>query len=98
MLTTVFAWVASRANMLYLAAHTHNRAAVYTRLVLEFCCSCGPSGYPRKHRFYHKTLNLGAGVGVQYTTLEVLYFAAGAAGAQRSATTTIANEGSVKMA
>ena len=26
---TVFPWVASRANMLYLAASTHNRAAVY---------------------------------------------------------------------
>ena len=51
---------ASRANMLYLAARTHNRAAVvYTRLMLQLCGSSGPTGYPRKHRSYDTTSNPG---------------------------------------
>ena len=48
---TVFAWVASRANMLYLAARTHNRAAVclneaHSKALREFWTDWLPTETP----------------------------------------------------
>ena len=43
---TVFPWVASRANMMYLGAHTHNnRDAVCRLIILQLCGSSVPTGY-----------------------------------------------------
>ena len=59
---TVGPWVASRANMLYLAARTHNRAAVcphavYITIVWEFWTDWRPTEAPFLHD--HKTSTAG---------------------------------------
>ena len=61
---TRFPWVASRANMLYLAAHTHNRAAVCLHTArITALRAFWTDWQPTETHLYHKSSTPGWYVG-----------------------------------